>query len=147
MKWYFLQSFILVVKKTAMVFSIKKCGVTNLAYLCQTAFKSFELPMWRHIYTDFRKVFELRFSQKLLNSFKSYWFNRYNFVEIEGFWSHPFCPFSGVPQSSNLDPLLFVFFINNLSQKLTSHKIFNADDLNLYYIIRSEDDVYKYRKM
>ena len=48
---------------------------------------------------------------------------------------------SGIPQCSNLGPLLFRIFINDLSAELVTCKVLLfADDIKLYYVISSNID-------
>ena len=62
---------------------------------------------------------------KLINSLKSFLANRSQYVSINGFDSLKLEIKSGVPQGSTLGPLLFLLYINDLSQSLkfstTSH--------------------------
>ena len=68
-----------------------------------------------------------------LNWFKSYLVNRCQFVEYNGVKSDEKVITCGVPQGSILGPLLFLIYINDLSQ--VSDKIFSllfADDSNMF---------------
>ena len=50
------------------------------------------------------------------------------------------CP-SDVPQGSNLGPLLFLIFINDITQVLlSSHILLYADDIKLYKSINTAED-------
>ena len=68
-----------------------------------------------------------------LNWFKSYLVNRCKFVEYNGVKSDEKVITCGVPQGSILGPLLFLIYINDLSQ--VSDKIISllfADDSNMF---------------
>jgi len=47
---------------------------------------------------------------------------------------------SGVPQRSILGPILFLLFINDLADKISSVAKLFADDSKLYRSVRSDDD-------
>lgn len=46
------------------------------------------------------------------------------YVSCKGFKSHSFTPSSGIPQDSNLGPLLFVVFISDLSKAIDCKLLF-----------------------
>lgn len=128
--------------------------MTNLACLSENVCKTLDsLGQVDVIYTDFRKAFDridhyvllnkldgFGLSERLTNVFKSYLLGRTQFVEIEGFRSEAYVATSGVPQGSNLGPLMFIMFINDLLSTITCSKLAYADDLKLYHNISNSDD-------
>ena len=72
---------------------------------------------------------------------KSYLSDRSQFVTYNNCRSKVFCPKSGVPQGSNLGPILFCCFVNDLTAfiKFSSCFIF-ADDLKICKEILTTDD-------
>jgi hypothetical protein len=105
------------------------------------------------IYTDFSKAFDridhnillnkLRhfgFSDSLLNLFESYLLDRFCYVNVLGFYSARLVVNSGVPQGSNLGPLLFLLFINDIVEIFSLNVLLFADDVKLYSTIRDISD-------
>jgi hypothetical protein len=105
------------------------------------------------IYTDFSKAFDridhnillnkLRhfgFSDSLLNLFESYLSDRFCYVNVLGFYSARLVVNSGVPQWSNLGPLLFLLFINDIVEIFSLNVLLFADDVKLYSTIRDISD-------
>lgn len=133
----------------------KKSIITNLL-----TFNNFVLNAFEHgnqidaVYTDFRKAFDkvdheilikkldnYGFSQDTLKLIISYLKNRRFIVKFNGSYSNEFDAYSGVPQGSNLGPLLFLFFINDLPDIISnSTSLLFADDLKFFREIKSEED-------
>ena len=80
----------------------------------------------------------------LLSWLQGYLMARQPFVVVNGFSSHTAPTHSGVPQGSVLGPLLFLLFINDLSNSLRSRFFFFADDITLYSCSKAiiEDDLH-----
>ena len=72
----------------------------------------------------------------------SYLRDRSQFVTLNGVFSKCFNVFSGIPQGSNLGPMLFTLFINDLPDYLQHSKVLIfADDVKIFKRINDEDDV------
>lgn len=132
----------------------KRSTTSNLLqytnYLC-SAFN--EKKQVDSIYTDFAKAFDrvnhhilvsklshLGIHGSLLRWLDSYLLNRTQLVTVYGFDSSPFLATSGVPQGSNLGPLLFLVYINDLLNQLTCDFLAYADDIKIFRKIDSNID-------
>ena len=70
--------------------------------------------------------------------FRSYLFNRSQYVSIDGFDSDTIEVRHGVPQGSVLGPLLFLLYINDLHKAIKHSSVYHfADDTSLLNIIVS----------
>ena len=128
--------------------------VTNLfvmsQYISDHLDKSSQVDV---VYTDFSKAFDhldhnrllyklqsFNFSVDLINLFRSYLWNRSQYVEHVGVRSRIFQAVSGVPQGSILGPLLFNLFVNDITTKLSTNHLLYADDMKLFLNTSSVDD-------
>lgn len=128
--------------------------VTNLCNFTQfTAEAMDERKQVDTIYFDFTKAFDrvphvsmLRklhcygLHNNLVELLKSYLSHRELYVEHQGFESNIFVANSGVAQGSNIGPLLFILFVNDLCNVLTSESLLYADDLKIFRIVHNEND-------
>lgn len=68
----------------------------------------------------------------ITNLLKSYLHDRPLFVEFRSHKSFNFIATSGAPQGSNLAPLLFTLFINDIGTDINSEILSFADDLKMF---------------
>ena len=108
------------------------------------------------VYTDFTKAFDkidhfillekllnrLEFPSSLIKLFTSYLRQRQFAGRYRNFTSRSFIPSSGVPQGSNLGPLLFLLFIDDVTDVIPRNKLIYADDFKLYAEINSTNDCF-----
>lgn len=133
----------------------KRSTATNLIhitqYIAQALDKRKQVDV---VYLDMSKAFDmimhnvlldkmdkLGFSDSLCKFFRSYLSNRSSIVVYNEFFSKKFDQTSGVPQGSNLGPLLFNLYINDLPETLTnSNFLLYADDLKIFRTIHDIED-------
>ena len=115
--------------------------------LCDSRQNADKGNMTGAIYVDLSKAFDTIGHNALLTKlsaygikgnelqwFRSYLFNRKHIVYSENCCSDPDFVFCVVPQGSILGPLLFIVFINDLSERMKhSTVIMYADDTVLYF--------------
>lgn len=105
------------------------------------------------IFLDFAKAFDkvnhvllmtklaaLNLDPQLLLWLEHFLNNRSQYVTLNGFDSQLNEVTSGVPQGSVLGPLLFLIYINDLSNHVSSSMHLYADDCVIYRQIRCDDD-------
>lgn len=106
------------------------------------------------IYTDMEKAFdkvkhsvieeklrETGVDNDLIQLIRSYLSHRSQYVEVRGAKSASYESTSGVPQGSNLGPLLFLIAINSITQTVKDSKaLIFADDFKLFLEVSSTND-------
>ena len=75
-----------------------------------------------------QKLYAIDFSKHSVNWFRSYLTNRTFLVNLRNVFSQLTCVSSGVPQGSILVPLLFLRYINDISQAVKCNLFLYADD-------------------
>ena len=118
-----------------------------LSYLCNKVQQGFEKGMLTGmILIDLQKAFDtidhqiflkkikyLGFSNSAINWFRSYLENRTFSVQVEDSLSSPGDLKCGVPQGSILGPLLFLLYVNDMSQAVKCDLLLYADDSCLVF--------------
>ena len=107
------------------------------------------------IYLDFAKAFDTVPHRRLIVKLESYGINgnilnwikaflsgRSQVVKVNGADSESTAVLSGIPQGSVLGPLLFVIYIDDLPEAVTSDALLFADDTKLYRQITSREDAH-----
>ncbi|CAB3990480.1 RNA-directed DNA polymerase from mobile element jockey-like, partial [Paramuricea clavata] len=105
------------------------------------------------ILLDFSKAFDsvphLRLMSKLdhygirglsANWIKAFLSNRSQVVSVNGYHPHPQTVISGVPQGTILAPVLFLLYINDISENIKSQIRLFADDGIIYREINNDQD-------
>ena len=105
------------------------------------------------IYLDFAKAFDTVPHSRLLGKLRSYGINgnvlkwieaflrdRTQVVKVNGEESFSAPVLSGIPQGSVLGPLLFVIYINDLPDCISSDSFLFADDTKIFREITSAED-------
>lgn len=133
----------------------KKSTVSNLINFCQYIHDSLnDRGQVDVIYTDMEKAFDrvkhsviinslikLNVPPKITNLIASYMRGREQYVEIMGAKSKIYSSSSGVPQGSNLGPMLFIIAINDICVSLeNSSALLYADDLKVFSNVASNHE-------
>ena len=125
--------------------------VNQLTYLVHRIYESLEQGKEvRMVFRDISKVFDKVWHKGLLYKLKtigvrdplmgwveSYLTNRKQRVVIDGQSSEWQCIKAGVPQGSVLGPLLFLIYINDITENLETDCFLCADDTSLYDIVNT----------
>lgn len=135
-------------------FVSRRSTVTNL--VCFTQFLAESLDnncQVDVVFTDFSRAFDsidhgilvdklksFGLSKSLIAFLVSYLSDRRQYVEFRGYRSGEFFVTSGVPQGSNLGPLLFIMFINDITSNISVESLLYADDMKIFCRITCPDD-------
>ena len=105
------------------------------------------------VYLDFAKAFDKVPHRRLINKVRSFgiggellrwiecWLtDRLQRVGCEGAWSDWRRVLSGIPQGSVLGPILFLMFIDDLDEGLTSRILKFADDTKIFRVVNGPED-------
>ena len=89
------------------------------------------------------KLYHLGINGSLLSWIKCFLTDRQQQVIINGEISFLTSVTSGVPQGTVLAPLLFLYYINDITKDVSSSIKLHADDVLIYNIIKTEEDCEK----
>ena len=90
-----------------------------------------------------QKLYAIGFSKHSVNWFQSYLINRTFLVNLGNIFSQPACVSSGVPQGSILGPLLFLIYINDMSQAAKCNLFLYTDDTCLVFQQKDINEIEK----
>lgn len=136
--------------------------VSNLLDFTQTCITAMEQNVQVDvIYTDLKAAFDkidhkillcklsrLGASSTVKAWLQSYLSDRTLRVQLDSCVSEPFSSSSGVPQGSNLGPLLFILFFNDVAALLGARcKLVYADDLKLYIVVSTLEDCHQLQRL
>ena len=88
-------------------------------------------------------MYAIGLSKHSVNWFRSYRINRTFLANLGNAFSQPTCVSSGVPQGSILEPLLFLIYINYMSQAVKCSIFPYADDICLVCQHKDIDEIEK----
>lgn len=141
-----------IISKTQHGFMKYRSTATNLVEFVSYATKVMESNHQLDvIYTDFKKAFDrvkhsillyklnqMGVHSSLLAWISSYLSGRSQFVKLAGWSSRTFSVTSGVPQGSHLGPLLFILFMDDVTEVFQSSTcLLYADDLKIFKKIKN----------
>ena len=86
------------------------------------------------------KLNQININGKLLDLFSSYLYNRQQIVVVDGQKSEKQQVKAGIPQGSRLGPLLFIIYINNITDSIKSDILIFADNTSLLVSGKTTDD-------
>ena len=127
----------------------------QLLFVVHTLYKAFDAYSTldaRGVFLDISKAFDkvwhevliyklksMGVSDSLLKLFQSFLTNRFQRVLLNGQTSEWLPVKAGVPQGSILGPLLFLIYINDLSENIESTVKLFADDTSLFSVVHNNN--------